>query len=236
MRRRILYLVLGLAAAVAAAQAAGRGEWLAICGQCLNPSVSAKSGIGTAKAVAEGRITRADAEAWCASHSPRERNCARDQLASEAAKRSFRATADCTAGRITAIDGVTYSLAGVWNRDAGKGRTRWRDPTGKIVGQDTASNGLAISQQWELLCPGITKAEPNVPVIKAAPPAAVALPAFTVGQAVEAKFGRDWIGGEVMRVQQMLGPGGARYEYDVALENGQRATLAARMLRPAQRR
>jgi hypothetical protein len=234
--RRTVHLLLILTATAGVALAADRGEWLAICAQCLNPSVSGKSGIGTAKATVEGRVTRADAEAWCAQYSPRDRNCVKDQLASEAAKRSFRATADCSAGRITAIDGVTYTLSGVWSSDAGKGRTRWRDPAGKIVGQDRASNGLAISQQWELLCPGVTKAEPSVPVIKAAPPAAGAAPAFAVGQKVEAKFGRDWIRGEVIRIQQSQGAAGPLYEYEVVLENGHRGSLPARMLRKAEKR
>ena len=234
--RRTAYLLLILTATAGTTLAAEPGEWLAICAQCLNPSVSNKSGIGTAKAMAEARITRDGAEAWCKQYEPRERTCVGNQLASEAAKRSFRATADCTAGRITAIDGVTYTLSGVWSSDVGKGRTRWRDPAGKIVGQDRASNGLAISQQWELLCPGVTKAEPSVPVIKAAPPAAGAAPAFTVGQAVEARFGRDWIRGEVIRIQQSQSATGPLYEYEVVLENGHRGTLPARMLRKAEKK
>jgi hypothetical protein len=76
------------------------------------------------------------------------------ELAQEGNK-TYRASADCTAGRITTIDGGVYTLAGVWDRsDIGGGRTKWKGADGAIVGRDNASNGLAISQQWELLCPG----------------------------------------------------------------------------------
>ena len=72
--------------------------------------------------------------------------------------KKYRATADCTKGRITTIDGESFTLAGVWADDVGRGRTKWRDKTGQIVGQDNASNGLAISQQWEVLCPNMARA------------------------------------------------------------------------------
>jgi hypothetical protein len=213
--------------------ALAEGEWLSVCGKCLSPSVTSKSGIGTANAVAEGRITRKDAERWCASWEPdRLADCAREQLASEDAKQSYRATADCTRGRITAIDGQTYTQAGVWTEDIGKGRTRWRDAGGAIVGQDNASNGLAISEQWEVLCPGPARAAVPAPptasrsVPRTTPPPAVGAP-FAVGDVVEAKYGRDWVRGKVTRVRQ----GPTAVEFDVLLENGQRGILPARMLR-----
>jgi hypothetical protein len=214
--------------------AAASGEWLSLCGKCLSPSVTSKSGIGTANAVAEGRITRKDAEQWCGSWEPERSaaDCAREQLASDDAKKTYRATADCTRGRITAIDGQTYTQAGVWTEDIGKGRTRWRDAGGAIVGQDNASNGLAIAQQWEVLCPGAAKtavpagrtAPSSVP--RTTPPPVVGAP-FAVGEVVEAKYGREWIRGKVTRVRQ----GPTAVEFDVALDNGQRGILPARMLR-----
>ncbi|HYP04987.1 MAG TPA: hypothetical protein VER03_02030 [Bryobacteraceae bacterium] len=73
----------------------------------------------------------------------------------ESGRKTYRATADCTAGRITAVDEKQYTLGGVWdNSDIGAGRTKWRGADGQIIGRDNASGGLAISQQWELLCPG----------------------------------------------------------------------------------
>jgi hypothetical protein len=206
-------------------------DWLSVCSQCLNPSVISSSGLGTANAVAQGRIDRADAESWCAQWDPQSRTCVRDQLASAEAKLAYRASADCTRGRITAVDGQTYAYAGIWsNDDIGGGRSRWRDTAGKIVGRDNASNGLAISQQWEVLCPkglvSSTAARPTGGLTANGPiPGA----AFAVGQAIEARYGRDWVRGKVTRVR----PAGAELTYDVSLDNGQRGILPARMLRPA---
>jgi hypothetical protein len=131
-------------------------EWLSLCGQCLNPSVIGKTGIGTANAVAEAKVTREDASRWCNNWQPgaNAEACIQGQLASETAKKTYRAAASCPAGRILSVDGKTYALAGMWTSDVGKGRTQWRDAAGNIVGQDNASGGLAISQQWEILCPG----------------------------------------------------------------------------------
>jgi hypothetical protein len=223
----------GLAIAVATAASAAEGEWLSLCSKCVNPAITAKSGLGTSKATAEGRITRREIEAWCANWEPGNKTCVRTQLASEDTKKTWRASADCTAGRITAIDGASYTMAGTWTSDVGKGRSRWRDAAGKIVGQDNASNGLAISQQWETLCPAGT-ARPAAATGAAKPPQgpAAASPAqFAVGQAVEAKYGRDWVRGRVTRLRQTQGAGGAAFDYEVTLDNGQRGVLPARMLR-----
>lgn len=122
-------------------------------------------------------MTRQEMQNWCAESEPGNvEACLRRELA-EVGNKIFRASADCTAGRIIAIDGQTYSLAGVWdNSDIGGGRTMWRDSAGHIVGRDNASNGLAISQQWELLCPGpppLARPAPaptRAPVVQPAPP------------------------------------------------------------------
>lgn len=122
-RLSIAALLLVLLAGAGEAQNA---DWLALCSKCLNPSVTSKFGIGTAHAVAEARISRADAKGWCENWHPGSdiEACVREQLASEAG-RKYRATADCTQGRITAVDGNTYTLAGIWdNSDIGGGRTK----------------------------------------------------------------------------------------------------------------
>jgi len=144
-------------------------EWLSLCNQCVNPMVTSKSGIGTSNAMAEARVTRAAARVWCGSWQPNSdlAACIREQLASEDAKEIYRATGDCTTGRITAIDGNSYTFAGIWDSsDIGGGRAKWRDSSGHVVGRDNASGGLAISEQWEVLCPGPLKLKPNVPAAR----------------------------------------------------------------------
>lgn len=243
-------IVLPAVLLAAAAAAAGATDWLSVCGRCLSPSITTRSGIGTANAVAEARITRGDAESYCETQGSGSdtRSCVREQMASEEARRSYRASADCTRGRITPIDGRTYQLAGTWGQgDIGAGRTRWRGPNGQIVGRDNASNGLAISQQWEVLCPGplrvagpgaavpATRSAAAPAVLRVAPPGsgqAVAA-GFAVGQIVEARYGRQWVRGRVTRLWRTTGPRGPEISYDVQLENGIRGVLPVHMMRPA---
>jgi hypothetical protein len=157
-------------------------------------------------------------------------------MASEDYAKAYKATADCTAGRITPIFGGTYTYAGVWDgSDIGQGRSKWRDSGGRLVGRDNASNGLAISQQWEELCPkGLVKAVNTAPASPLARPQAapVAGAIYAVGQSVEAKFMSDWIPAKVVRLRP--GANGA-VDYEVNLANGQRGIVPARMLRAASR-
>ena len=210
-------------------------EWLAVCSQCVNPTITSKSGIGTASAVAEAKITKAEVEGWCENWQPGDKSCVEQKLAEEDLSKIYRATADCTVGRITAVDGRTYSLAGVWdNSDIGGGRTKWKDSDGQIVGRDNASGGLGISQQWEVLCPGVSKlAAPKAVTGSAA--AAKAKPSepvaeFSVGQSVLAEYGRDWVPARVTKVRRG-DRGGAEVSYEVDLANGKHGIVPARMLR-----
>lgn len=225
----LLARLLGDATGVGAAS-----EWLSLGSKHWAPSVFKKSGIGTARAVAEARVTREEIQGWCANWSPDDAGCAARELATDAAKRTYRASADCTRGRITAVDGKTYTLDGVWDdSDVGAGRTRWRDSAGAIVGRDNASGGLGIAQQWEVLCPG--PAQPPRRGDAAAPPPSRATNQvageFVVGQVVEAKYGRDWVRGRIEKVRQAPGAKGAELAYDVRLDNGQRGILPPRMVR-----
>lgn len=203
-------------------------EHLSLGSKHWAPTIFKKSGIGSANASAEAKVTREEIEGWCANWSPGDKGCVQRELSSEAANRVYRASADCTRGRITAVDGKTYVLAGTWDHtDIGGGRTRWRDAAGNIVGRDNASGGLGISQQWEVLCPGPSRAAPSGAPRSSGPTAA----AFAVGQAIEAKYGREWIRGRVNRVVQVAGARGPELNYDVQLVNGKRGVLPARMLR-----
>jgi hypothetical protein len=223
------------AAIMAKAAVAAEREWLSLGSKHWAPTITAKSGIGTANASAEARVTREDIEGWCANWSPGDKGCAQRELANPDTKKTYRASADCIAGRITPVDGRSYTLAGHWDHsDIGGGRTRWHDAAGKIVGRDNASGGLSISQQWEVLCPNNRKAgvtagtkTPAAPKgVQAAPPSR-----FSVGQIVEARYGREWLRGRINKISQVRGAHGPELAYDVRLDNGKRGVLPARMLR-----
>jgi len=225
-----------MAAAGAAVLLMGAGApmgWLSLCSKCMSPTIISSSGLGTANAKVDAKLTREEAQGWCENWSPGDRGCLREQLASEDFKTTYHASADCTRGTITPIQGGTYRHAGVWDAsDIGAGRSKWRDASGQIVGRDNASNGLAISQQWEELCPkGLVRA--NTPGPAAGPRPGDAAPTagavYAVGQVVEAKFMSGWVRGRVVRLR----PAGSGVDYEVNLVNGQRGIVPARMLRPA---
>lgn len=151
----------------------GNPEYLPICNlpKCLNPQVTTKSGIGTANATAEAKVAQEDAEKWCASYKPRDKYCPKEQVKSGwiGFRPLYRASADCTTGRLAAIDGGTYTYVGVWEDGAGKGLPRFRvkgdakdlkwegsgadvDHTGTFLGWGGGSANLAA--QWNVLCAG----------------------------------------------------------------------------------
>lgn len=239
---RMEVVIGSLLAGLSGAAAAAGGEWLSLGSKHWAPSVVSKSGIGTAKAAAEARVTREEIEGWCQNWSPGDRGCAQRELSSPEAKRTYRASADCTRGRITAVDGETYTLAGRWdNSDIGGGRTRWRDRGGQIVGRDNASGGLGISQQWEVLCPEGRATARTAPAVQApqqqrAPqPAAAMARSFSVGEVVYARSGPAWVRGRVTHVSQVAGPQGPELAYGVTLDSGARGVMPPHMLRKAPR-
>ena len=227
-----------VAAVLVLGHAAVSAQWLALCSKCVNPGIYSQTGTDTAQAVAMARITRAEIEGWCANWQPGDAGCVAQALRDHDLKKVYRASADCTAGRITAIDGNTYRLAGVWDQsDIGGGRSKWRDAKGKVVGRDNASGGLGISQQWEVLCPkgGRPAAGAAAPGAGAAAARNVATPAlraeFAVGQSVMARYGSQWVRAKVNRIRQVKGRDGLELAYDVSLDNGKRGLVPARMLR-----
>lgn len=210
-------------------------DWLSLCSKCVNPTIFSLTGADTANALAQARITKAEIEGWCANWAPDDKTCAQRGLKEHDLKTVYRAGANCVAGRITAVDGKTYQLAGVWdNSDIGGGRSRWRDAQGKIVGRDNASGGLGIAQQWEVLCPsaGKRKAQTRTPDAAAAAAAQPLNAQYRVGQMVMARYGSQWLRARVDAVRQVRGPKGPELAYDVRLENGKRGLVPARMLRP----
>ena len=173
--------------------AADNPEYMPICTlpKCLNPRVTTKSGIGTANAAVEAKVTAEDAAKWCATYKPMDKLCVTEQVRSGwiGFRNLYRANADCVAGKMTAIDGNTYTYAGVWEDGGGKGRPRfassnprfpakkWDEtgvemhPSGSITGWGGGSPNLAA--QWEVLCAGATAptvAQPVAQVSQAATP------------------------------------------------------------------
>ena len=123
--------------------------------------VTSKSGVGTAQATASAKITSDSIKTLCAEEAGKGDPAKADAAIAACTKqlkpqqgKSYTVRADCTVGRLEPLDGKSYVLDGLWdNSDVGAGRTRWKGPDG-VVGRDTASGGLALSQQWEVLCPG----------------------------------------------------------------------------------
>lgn len=242
-----------IAATAALIPTSVEAESLSLGSKHWAPTVISKTGAGTANAKAEARVTRQSIEAWCANWAPDDRNCVRHELDNPDTKLTYRASANCPAGRITAVDGNTYTLAGRWDHsDIGGGRTRWRDAAGRIVGRDNASGGLGIAQQWEVLCPDTAavprsggtaarppQAPPKAPPKVASPPPAppsVAGANYVVGEIVFARYGPAWVRGRVTRISRVTGARGPELAYNVSLDNGEKGVLPAHMMRKAPNR
>ncbi|HTS83127.1 MAG TPA: hypothetical protein VMH40_21195 [Myxococcaceae bacterium] len=159
-RHAVAGALAGVALLSAAARAASGSEWLSST-QGPSPIVTAKSGTGTAQATATAKVTSDSIQTFCGDQAgqgdPAQARSAIDACAKQQRSelgKTYTIQADCTAGKLQPLDGATYVLDGLWdNSDVGAGRTRWRGPSG-VVGRDSASGGLALSQQWEVLCPG----------------------------------------------------------------------------------
>jgi hypothetical protein len=135
------------------APAADLGSLAAPIREEPSPAITSLKGVGTANAVAEGRVTQQVLKEFCSANAQYYKSAA--DCVGQFANRVYRATADCTAGRITTTSEVTYTLDGIWAKDSdGAGRTRWKDSTGAVAAPDLIDNGLHVSQQWETLCPG----------------------------------------------------------------------------------
>ena len=158
------FLTLGTFRAHPASAPKQKAEWLPLCGKCLTPTIFTKSGIGTAHAVAEARVTYLDAvdhcEQWSMEDHP---NCdkeAKETLKDEKGK-VYTATANCVHGKLTIADGENFVYAGLWpNTDkylAGKTRWRWGpgsyEDTGKIVGWNGPTRAPMVAATAKLLCP-----------------------------------------------------------------------------------
>jgi hypothetical protein len=117
-----------------------------------SPAITSLKGVGTVNAVAEARMTPPILKEFCSERAQYYQTTA--QCVGQFANKTYRASADCTAGRITTTADLKYTLDGIWGKDSdGAGRTRWKDSSGSVVAPNLTDNGLHISQQWETLCP-----------------------------------------------------------------------------------
>lgn len=151
------------------------GQFLPVClaERCLNPRISSKSGIGTANAVAEASVTKEDATAWCAKFNPGYKYCVEDQVAqggtaggAKVRANAFKATANCETGKMTAVEGRSYTYDGEWpDGGPGAGRAKFTPPKAWAQKPETPATdvfqlalepgaGESLAIQWEILCNG----------------------------------------------------------------------------------
>ena len=170
----------GVVSGQPAAVRPGNGEFLPLCllPRCLNPRVLSKSGVGTANARAQAKVTAEDAARWCAQYNPTYKGCVEDRVeGGGAADRftniDFKASANCDTGQLVAIDELAYTYAGTWPNGPGAGRPRFKGPyttdgttqfeqQGAVQVQSGAysiadvankpNSGESLAIQWEILC------------------------------------------------------------------------------------
>ena len=165
--------------------AQANGQFLPVCllSRCLNPRIVSTSGVGTASAVAQAKVTREDANAWCAQFNSGNKSCVEDQLAqggtaggAKFRANDFKATANCATGKLNAVDGRSYMYVGTWpGGGPGAGQPKFAgsmgEPGGRVFeqqgGPQVANGSTTIFQvalepnageslaiQWQALCSG----------------------------------------------------------------------------------
>jgi hypothetical protein len=133
--------------------------------------------------VAEAKVTQEDATAWCAQFNAGYKGCVEDQLAqggtaggAKFRANDFKASANCTTGKLTAVDGRSYTYVGTWPEGGpGAGKPKFAGSMGEVGGrlfeqqggpqvangatsifllalEPNAGESLAI--QWQVLCAG----------------------------------------------------------------------------------
>lgn len=136
-------------------------DWLPLCGKCMTPTIFSKSGIGTAHAVAEARVTYKNAkdhcEQWSMAANPDCDKQAKESVQEEKGK-IYKAIADCVHGKITLATGDNLTYAGVWSNGELKGKTRWRFVSlgydnGQFANENGPVNGFMVDVTSKILCP-----------------------------------------------------------------------------------
>lgn len=164
---------------------AAERSWLSLGARTPGATITHSSGLGTAQARAVGRVSRDGARENCGAYSLGNTDlpsCTEDWL--RQFPNDVHASADCQAGVLRPTSGGSYRYAGEQTTDEAMGpyRSKWRGGDGQVVGLDDASGGLALSQQWAMLCgtgarPGKPAAWASSPTPPMVQPASLAAPA-----------------------------------------------------------
>ncbi len=165
--------------------AQANGQFLPVCllPRCLNPRIVSTSGVGTANAVAQAKVTREDATAWCAQFNAANKSCVEDQLAqggtaggAKFRANDFKAMANCATGKLNAVDGRSYTYVGTWpSGGPGAGQPKFAGSMGELGGRVFEQQGApqvangsttifqvalepnageSLALQWQALCSG----------------------------------------------------------------------------------
>jgi hypothetical protein len=157
MTYRLLATALGLTLSAFSAQAA-EDTWISLGAREPLITISSSTGIGTANAVVEGKLTEEEAKDHCENFRPMDsaeetRQCV-DGLLREYDK-TYRITADCVAGKITTVYGDSFTYAGERTRvreTESPHVTLWKDADGKVLPSGPLDYGLLVTQNWSAVC------------------------------------------------------------------------------------
>ncbi|WP_416355904.1 hypothetical protein ACLNGM_17490 [Aureimonas phyllosphaerae] len=133
-------------------------QGLLTCGRCVGTTLTASSGISTAKARIRSEVREADVAEYCereVGDPARLLTCLTDTRKTDLGT-ALTASADCTAGRIRNVDDVDYRIVGVWGREdptgVASGTPKFARADGSVVSTDHASGGRELATNWLLLC------------------------------------------------------------------------------------
>ncbi|WP_294642456.1 hypothetical protein [uncultured Aureimonas sp.] len=133
-------------------------QGLLTCGRCIGTTLTASSGIGTAKARIRSEVREADVAEYCereVGDPTRLLACLADTRKTDLGT-ALTASADCTAGRIRNVDDADYRIVGIWGREdptgVAIGTPKFSRADGSIVSTDHASGGRELATNWLLLC------------------------------------------------------------------------------------
>ena len=156
--QRILAAFLAVTALASTPGVSFAAQGLLTCGRCIGTTLTASSGIGSAKARIRSEVREADVAEYCereVGDPTRLPACLTNTRKTEFGT-ALTASADCTAGRIRNVDGADYRIVGTWGREdptgVAIGTPKFARADGSVVSTDHASGGRELATNWLLLC------------------------------------------------------------------------------------